>query len=152
MAKRSVARSPEYEAWASMLKRCRNPTSTNYAYYGGRGITVCAEWHSFARFFADVGPRPPGTAVVRARYSLERLNNNLGYVPGNVKWATTFEQHRNRRANVYLTAFGETLILSDWARRTGIHKDVLRYRISHGWSLERMLTQPSQLRRGGRKS
>lgn len=146
-ASRAGHRTPEYEAWASMLKRCRNPKNSQYSNYGGRGITVCPEWSDFTRFLADVGPRPQQGR----RHSLERINNELGYFAGNVKWATAAEQHRNKRSNVYLTAFGETLTISDWAERIGMSGFGLHHRITHGWPLERALTQPSLRPRGGRK-
>ena len=85
-------KSREYAIWAGMIQRCENPKDKNYASYGGRGIAVCPEWRqSYARFLADVGPRP-GTD-----YSIDRINNNGDYDPTNVRWATRSEQQRNKR-------------------------------------------------------
>lgn len=82
----------EYTAWKSMKVRCLYPSAGNYAYYGGRGIKVCARWlASFADFLADVGPRPG------VGYSLDRINVNGNYEPGNCRWATHKEQAHNRR-------------------------------------------------------
>lgn len=89
-AKRS-GRAPEYNSWAKMLDRCRNPKSPDYKNYGGRGINVCDAWADFAKFLEDMGPRPsPG-------HSIERVNNDEGYSPSNCVWATREVQARNRR-------------------------------------------------------
>lgn len=83
---------PEYEIWCSMIKRCENPNHHAYARYGGRGIAVCPGWRAdFAVFLRDVGHRP------NPELSLDRLDNDGNYEPGNVRWATAKEQAANRR-------------------------------------------------------
>lgn len=85
-------RVPEYQAWQDMIKRCTRPSNPYYKDYGGRGITVCEQWlTSFAAFFAELGPRPS------PKHSLDRKNNNLGYIPGNCRWATKAQQNQNHR-------------------------------------------------------
>jgi len=74
-----------------MRQRCRNPNNGEYHNYGARGIKVCAAWDDFARFVADVGPRPS------KRHTLDRINNDKGYEPGNVRWALPATQTRNGR-------------------------------------------------------
>ena len=87
---------PEYKAWLSMKKRCNYIKAINYPDYGGRGIKVCAEWQSsFTSFLNDVGRKPS------KEYSLDRINVNGNYEPGNVRWATAKEQARNRRSKVW---------------------------------------------------
>jgi len=88
----SIGIAPEYYAWARMIQRTENPQATSFRDYGGRGITVCAEWRaSFEAFYAYIGPRPS------AQHSLDRINVNGNYQPGNVRWATAKEQANNRR-------------------------------------------------------
>jgi hypothetical protein len=79
-----------YQAWHSMLQRCCNPANRSYANYGGRGICVCERWRSFVNFLADMGEPPPGL-------SIDRINNDGNYAPGNCRWATPSQQTQNRR-------------------------------------------------------
>lgn len=79
-----------YRSWMAMLNRCRNPAATDYAYYGGRGISVCDRWHNFSNFLEDMGERP-------VEMTLDRKNVNGNYEPGNCRWATRSEQMQNTR-------------------------------------------------------
>lgn len=82
---------PEYRSWQMMKNRCHNPKARDYAYYGGRGISVCKRWRdSYANFLADMGRRPT------PMHTLDRKNNAKNYTPGNCRWATREEQARNR--------------------------------------------------------
>ena len=92
------------KAWRAMLARCGDPEHPKFKHYGGRGIGVCAAWADFWTFARDVGPPPtkPG------RWTLERKQNDKGYEPGNVVWATQAAQNRNRRNNRRLSLDGRT--------------------------------------------
>jgi hypothetical protein len=120
--------SPEYRAWKEMLKRCYNPHVVYFKNYGGRGITVCQQWRdSFQVFLADMGSRPG------KGYSVDRIDNDKGYEPGNCQWATRAKQSRNKRNNHWVTYKGQRMILTDAARDAGLDHRLLIYRIRAGW-------------------
>ena len=79
-----------WRSYASMLWRIDDPSCASYDYYGGRGIKICDRWRMFSNFLADMGPRPAGT-------SLDRIDPDGNYEPGNCRWATAAQQARNKR-------------------------------------------------------
>lgn len=90
LATHGLTDSPEYISWIGMRNRCQRPRDIAYKYYGARGITVCDRWQSFENFYADMGKRPKGL-------SLDRINSAGNYEPTNCRWATSKQQHENRR-------------------------------------------------------
>jgi hypothetical protein len=115
---------PEYRIWSGIKTRCLNPKNNAYRNYGGRGITLHPEWRDdFAAFLTYVGKRPS------PQHTIDRIDNNRGYEPGNIKWATYKDQANNKRSSVKHTVNGETLTLQQWSERLGIGIDKLRYRI-----------------------
>jgi len=104
-----LSRHPLYGTWRKMRRRCENPDVKDYPHYGARGIKVCAEWRDVAAFItwieANIGPRP-------ARMSLDRINADGNYEPGNVRWATAAQQSANRRKAVWLGPDHWQVILS----------------------------------------
>ena len=87
-----AGRSPEYTSWLGMKDRCYRKTNKAFPGYGGRGITVCARWlNSFPNFLADMGRKPSPS------HSIDRIENDKGYEPGNCRWATRKEQSNNQR-------------------------------------------------------
>jgi len=123
-----------YRVWSMMRQRCENPKATQWASYGGRGIAVCERWKSFPNFQADLPPRPAGG-------TLERVDNNKGYEPGNVVWASRLDQAQNRRTSVRLALGEEEHTIAEWGRITGLGKHVIGSRIQAGWSVARALTE-----------
>ena len=121
-----------YGIWSGMRKRCRD---TDNEKYGGRGIEVCERWDAFENFLKDMGEAPDGM-------SIERIENNGNYEPENCRWATTPEQARNKRNNIYLEFDGRKMILTDWANLLKIDRRTLAFRLKNGWTVEKTLTTP----------
>lgn len=130
----------EYRAWAKMIARCYDLNDEAYADYGGRGITVDPDWReSFEMFFAHIGPKPS------PELSIDRINNNGNYEPGNVRWATMTQQQRNRRSNRLLTYRGEIRCVREWEDLLGFKKGVLGARLYLGWTGDQLF-QPQVVR------
>lgn len=129
-----MSNTPAYRVWLAMLSRCRNPKSTGYKRYGGRGITVCGRWLEFELFYEDMGDPPEGLFI-------ERINNNGNYELSNCKWATILEQANNRRNNTVLSYQGISLTSSQWARNLGISRACLWARIDRGLPKDSIFTR-----------
>lgn len=123
-----------HDAWSRMLQRCQNPNHEYYSYYGGRGIKVCDRWLEFQNFKADMGEPKKGM-------SLERLDNNLGYEPGNCVWATPKQQARNRRSNRIVLFRGKEAPLIEHCEDMGLAHATVSARLKRGWSLGDALTR-----------
>ena len=118
-----------YYIWKEVIRRTTDSTHPRYADYGGRGIDVDPRWAKDIRaFLEDVGPRPS------AKHSIDRKDNERGYWPGNVRWATVLEQANNTRGNRVITHNGTTQTLSQWARTLKTPVSSLHYRLQTGWS------------------
>lgn len=114
-----------------MIQRCHNPNNQDFGRYGGRGIVVCDRWRaSFADFFADMGSRPSKA------HTLDRIENNRGYEPGNVRWAVKRVQMNNTRGNRRVAAYGAARTVAEWAVLTGVHPDRIYKRLNRGVSPE----------------
>lgn len=134
------SRAPEYLIWSEMKSRCSNPNGKYYKNYGGRGIRVCDEWKSFESFFSYVGPRPTPF------HTIDRIDNNGNYEPGNVRWATRRQQNANQRRSVTYTVDGKTECLSEWARISGICSNTIRHRIKLGIPIKDAIFSKTHLR------
>lgn len=131
---------PTYRSWKAMRERCCVPASKDYQFYGARGVRVHERWvDDFLSFLSDMGERPDGM-------TLDRIDVNGSYEPGNCRWATPEQQSANRRNTLFLTANGETAALSEWARRLGVEPSTLRNRKKAGWSDEKAALTPARKR------
>ena len=111
----------EYMAWIGAKKRCTNPGNPSYRHYGQRGIRMCPEWvENFEAFLRDMGPKP------HSDYSLDRINPNGNYEPGNCRWASSSVQARNKRNTRWYEFEGQPALLIDIARFFGISRDQAR--------------------------
>ena len=138
---------PEHSIWMGITKRCTYQGDRCWPLYGGRGIRVCDEWQGpvgFAAFLAHVGPRPS------PQHSIDRIDSDGHYEPGNVRWAPPDAQANNKRNSRHLTAFGMTLTLAQWAVETGICRKTLAYRLHIGMTMEQALDLPVDKSRTGR--
>lgn len=137
-----MSSTPVYRVWATMKDTYRNPNDAQ-----GKGVRVAREWlNDFEAFFAHVGPRPgPG-------YILGRIDTRLGFVPGNVRWATRLEQLRGRVNALRFTYRGDTLTIAEFAEKYGLSDYVIRQRIGRGWDIARAIETPVKAYRPRRSS
>lgn len=128
---------PEWLAWNSMIERCERKSHPAFKNYGLRGIKVCRRWRrSYPLFLADVGRRPSPS------HSLNRIENDGNYEPGNVNWATRTEQARNRRSNRIIEIDGVRKTATEWANHFHINYWTACHRIKYGWSVKEAFTAP----------
>lgn len=126
-AKHGLARSKEWRAWCAAKQRCHNPKNPQYENYGGRGITMCKKWRgSFAAFIDHIGLAPSG------KHTLDRINNDKGYEPGNVRWVTATEQLNNTRRNRYVFLGDRKLGLGAAAKEFGLTYACVNARVRRG--------------------
>jgi len=137
-------RTVEHIAWNSMLQRCGNPNNKRYKRYGGRGIRVCKRWESsYANFLEDVGRKPDPS------FTLERIDNNGNYEPGNVRWSSRSDQNRNTCRSIWVTYKGQKKTLDDLAAIAGRGMHAIRWRIFvKGMTPEEAVHSPWRKRAG----
>lgn len=125
-----------FSSWYAIMHRCTNPNNHAYEAYAGRGITVCERWHEYEKFLSDMGERPS------VKHSIDRIDNNGNYEPGNCRWVLMAVQNMNRSNTLRLTFNGETKTLLEWAKITNISYSTLISRHTRGWSPMKILTRP----------
>lgn len=134
-----MSRKPLYICHWSMIERCENPSVRNYANYGGRGISVCEEWHDFSNFMKWALENG-----YKEGLTIERIDVDGNYCPENCRWADYQEQANNKRNNRRISCNGKNLTLAEWERETGISQSLIRARIERlGWTEEEAVTIPA---------
>lgn len=121
----------EYNVYNGMKFRCFNQNSDGYIHYGEKGVTICDRWlESFDNFLTDMGLRPSN------EHSIDRIDYDGNYEPGNCRWATVTEQNRNRSNNVVITYYGLTLLMVDWAAAFNLDRRKLRDYLKYSKNFE----------------
>ena len=134
---------PLYWIWTGMRNRCRNPRAKPWKDYGGRGIRVCKRWDSYAKFAADMGPRPS------PKHTLERIDNDGDYTPKNCRWATRKEQSLNLRNTRWVMIEGVEYKAWQLAERSGLKADTIIERAAQGLPLAEVLSPERRVFREG---
>lgn len=127
MTTHNMSNNSLYSVWRSMKSRCNSPNNAGYKNYGGRGIFICDEWDDFENFrdWALNNGYKEGL-------SIDRIDNDDGYYPGNCRWADAITQQNNKRNNRHVTYDRETHTISEWARLFNISHSILRHRMDRG--------------------
>lgn len=144
LTKHNMARTRLYHIWHGMKQRCTNPKDHDYSRYGGRGITICAEWMHFEAFKEWASANG-----YRDDLTIDRINVHGNYDPTNCRWATVKEQNSNKSNARLLTYNGKTQSITAWAEELGIDRHRIFQRLQQGWNTERALTE--SLHQTGRK-
>ena len=125
-----------YDRWRKMIKRCYDADYKDFRLYGSRGISVCDRWRkSMVDFISDMGSRPSPS------HSIDRIDNNGNYEPGNCRWALPTTQGNNRRSNRIIEHAGESITMTEWSRRLGGCDGLVKSRIRLGWSEVESITR-----------
>ena len=134
-----LSATPEGKALTNAIHRCYSSKNRHYKDYGARGITVSERYkcpNGIRNLIQDIGVKPG------PEFSLDRIDNDGNYCPGNLQWSTTKQQANHKTSSRLITYKGETLILAEWAKKQGMEYETLNSRLNRGWSEERALTTP----------
>lgn len=133
-----------FKIWSAMLERCEREKHVFYKYYGGRGISVCKEWHEYIAFAEWA--RNNG---YMDNLTIDRIDVNGNYEPSNCRWITEKEQHSNTRSNRKVEYNGKVYTLTQLAAKIGMNKTTLKERLNAGWSIDDAVNRPVRLRTKG---
>lgn len=124
-----------YNIWAGMKSRCLNENDPKYPIYGGRGIRICEEWKSFEPFYEWAK-----NGGYSDELSIDRIDVNGNYEPSNCRWATPAEQSNNKRCNRFISAYGKTMTVAEWAALLGVPAWRIYARLKRGWTDEQAIS------------
>ncbi len=126
-----------YNIWKNMRQRCNNENVPCYRFYGGKGVSVCAEWENYTNF-----EKWAFSNGYQDDLTIDRIDGDGNYEPNNCRWVTMVMQSRNTSRNRIIEYNGETHCLAEWADILGISRKILDSRINrYNWSVERAFTQ-----------
>ena len=137
---------PTYSSWCSLKTRCLNPNGLGYRAYGACGISVCERWMDFSLFLEDMGERPS------IKYTIDRIDNEKGYEPGNCRWATWLQQAANRRKVRRPIRPRKYFTMKRFASLVGISRQALYLRLEIYGSLEAAMRPEKHSHSGIRRS
>lgn len=126
-----------WRIWNNMHSRCEQKNSSQFYRYGDRGISVCKEWSEFKPFMEWAL-----SSGYKENLTIDRIDFDGNYCPENCRWVTKAEQNRNKSSNHFITIDGETKILADWARESGLDSKLIGRRLKEGWDAKRAVFQP----------
>lgn len=127
-----------YHIWSGFKGRCLNEKSRDYSDYGGRGITICEEWHNPNNFFKWALSNGYDDDL-----TIDRIDNSKGYSPDNCRWITNAKQQRNKRSNVVIEYCGEKHCVAEWAEIINVKQKTIYERVKRGWSAKEIITTPT---------
>lgn len=133
--KHGMSKSKIYQVWWQMLARCGHKNKPQHKNYGGRGIRVDERWLDFNSFYEDFGKNR------KSGMTIERIDNNGPYGPGNCRWATNKEQQRNKRKTIHVKMNRVSKSLIEWCEEFKISPQVVRYRLRTGWPVHKLFTE-----------
>lgn len=136
--KHGLSKNALYQTWYQMVQRCHNPKHPYFYQYGAIGRTVCDEWRNHPQAFIEWA----NTHGYEKGLSLDRIDNEKGYMPSNCRWVDRFVQQNNTKRNRWVTANGETHTISQWARIKGVNRGLILKRLKNGWSEEKAVNEP----------
>ena len=139
----SIGFSRKYKCWKSMKGRCTNPGPHDQMYIG---VTLYPPWRDWLEFDKDMSDPPSD------QHTLDRIKHEIGYEPGNVRWATRAEQSRNKSDTVRITLNGITKSQAEWCRELGIDWRTVTTRRRRGWPNEKALLTPVDTTKRNRRA